>query len=193
MSSRTVRADDDNLGRAAQGFSTHANNTRQSYSKILQVMEALQKGDWVGEGATAYYREMKDEVLPAGGNGAHFELTLPEAVFNSAQAQAAANHPELAAALLVEQGVEAGAAQSLAAALAQTDRGGTVAVLQPRQGGVAAGRKLEVFQGEAGTWLAWRTDPATRDVRLETAHAGTLGARIESFIQALTPAAEPAA
>ena len=49
----------------AQSFAQHASNTRQSLQQIKQRMDVLQGGDWVGQGATGFFREMTSDVLPA--------------------------------------------------------------------------------------------------------------------------------
>ena len=60
-----IRADYNQLGQAAQRFGAAAESaaaTLQSLQKNLQVLEG---GDWVGEGAKAFYQEMGQTVLPS--------------------------------------------------------------------------------------------------------------------------------
>ena len=59
-----VRADYDALKNVAQGFSQQAEATAQSLNFLKSQMNALQGGDWIGQGATAFYAEMNDQVLP---------------------------------------------------------------------------------------------------------------------------------
>jgi len=59
-----VRADYDALKNVAQGFSQQADETAKSLQSLQGQMETLQGGDWVGQGATAFYAEMNDQVLP---------------------------------------------------------------------------------------------------------------------------------
>lgn len=65
MPAPRVRADYDTLTRMAQSFTQHAASTRQSLQQMRQRMDVLQGGDWVGQGATAFFREMTSDVLPA--------------------------------------------------------------------------------------------------------------------------------
>ena len=55
-----VRADYDALEIVAQGFSKQAEATAQTLQAIKGQMDTLQAGDWVGQGATAFYAEMND-------------------------------------------------------------------------------------------------------------------------------------
>src|SRR5436305_1012584 len=59
-----VRADYDALQSVAQGFSQQAEATARSLQALKGQMETLHGGDWVGQGATAFYAEMNDQVLP---------------------------------------------------------------------------------------------------------------------------------
>lgn len=65
MPAPRVRADHDILARIAQTFAQNASNTRQSLQHTKQRMDVLQGGDWVGQGAAAFFREMTSDVLPA--------------------------------------------------------------------------------------------------------------------------------
>src|SRR5713226_6388156 len=59
-----VRADYDALKNVAQGFSKHAEATAQTLKSLKSQMDTLHGGDWIGQGATAFYAEMNDQVLP---------------------------------------------------------------------------------------------------------------------------------
>ena len=59
-----VRADYDALKNVAQGFSHQADATAQSLQALKSHMDTLHGGDWIGQGATAFYAEMNDQVLP---------------------------------------------------------------------------------------------------------------------------------
>lgn len=65
MTAPKIRADHDSLAKIAQSFAREASNTQKSLRRIKQAMDTLQGGDWIGRGATAFYREMDGEVLPA--------------------------------------------------------------------------------------------------------------------------------
>jgi len=60
-----VRADYDNLPKIAGEFDREAERLRRATQQIQRTVEVLQGGDWIGEGASAFYREMSAEVLPA--------------------------------------------------------------------------------------------------------------------------------
>ena len=38
---------------------------QQTIQKLSKVIEQLRGGDWIGEGATAFFNEMDSEVMPA--------------------------------------------------------------------------------------------------------------------------------
>ena len=65
MPAPKVRADFDLLNNIATRFSGESDNITQMQSSITQAMSALEGGDWVGPGATAFYAEMRESVLPA--------------------------------------------------------------------------------------------------------------------------------
>lgn len=60
-----VRADYDSLPKIAAEFDREAERLRRATQQIQRTVEVLQGGDWIGEGASAFYREMSAEVLPA--------------------------------------------------------------------------------------------------------------------------------
>ena len=59
-----VRADYEALKNVAQGFSQAAEATAQSLQLLKRQMDTLNGGDWIGQGASAFYAEMNDQVLP---------------------------------------------------------------------------------------------------------------------------------
>jgi len=65
MPAPKVRADHDQLSRLATQFARQASETNKSLRQIKRQVDTLQGGDWVGKGATAFYREMDQQVLPA--------------------------------------------------------------------------------------------------------------------------------
>jgi len=64
MAPPTVRADYDQLQQVASGFSQNEAGLQQLLSLIKQNVDILRGGDWIGQGATAFYKEMDDSVLP---------------------------------------------------------------------------------------------------------------------------------
>ncbi len=65
MPARRIRADYDSLTRISQSFGRQAAATKKTIQQIQRCVGTLQGGDWIGKGATAFYREMEGEVLPA--------------------------------------------------------------------------------------------------------------------------------
>ena len=59
-----VRADYDQLGQVAQRFGVAAEAAGATLQTIQQNMQVLEGGDWVGQGAKAFYQEMSGSVLP---------------------------------------------------------------------------------------------------------------------------------
>jgi len=60
-----VRADYEQLRRIAQEFSAHADACRQELRRLQSAKDVLERGDWAGRGARAFYAEMDSEVLPS--------------------------------------------------------------------------------------------------------------------------------
>jgi len=65
MPSASVRADYDELAQIAKLFSQQSSNIAKVNRRIKSVQESLQGGDWIGKGATAFFREMESEVNPS--------------------------------------------------------------------------------------------------------------------------------
>jgi WXG100 family type VII secretion target len=65
MTAPTVRADYDQLGQVANRFGQQAQLVRRTVHELRQQQEVLRGGDWVGEGAQAFYAEMDTQVAPA--------------------------------------------------------------------------------------------------------------------------------
>jgi WXG100 family type VII secretion target len=65
MPAPRVRGDSDELATIAQQFGREADAIQQSIQRINQQVDQLQSGDWIGEGAGAFYREMEQDVFPA--------------------------------------------------------------------------------------------------------------------------------
>lgn len=51
-----------NIGGSFRGQETAVQQTIQ---KLSSVIEQLRNGDWIGEGATAFFNEMDSEVMPS--------------------------------------------------------------------------------------------------------------------------------
>src|SRR3990172_3755817 len=65
MPAPRFRGDYDSLTKIAQGFAQHASRAAQTNRSLTQSMNTLKGGDWIGKGATAFYKEMEGEVMPA--------------------------------------------------------------------------------------------------------------------------------
>ncbi len=65
MPAPKVRGDYDQLQRIAQGFGAEASNSQNMLQSLTNNINALRSGDWVGQGATAFYTEMDSAVLPS--------------------------------------------------------------------------------------------------------------------------------
>jgi WXG100 family type VII secretion target len=64
MSTSVVRCHYEDLSRVSQEFQRQADVAQQSLKKLSAATQVLQDGDWVGQGATAFYQEMDGQVLP---------------------------------------------------------------------------------------------------------------------------------
>ncbi len=64
MPAPTVRSDYDQLKNVAQTFSSQADTLNQMMQNINSNVDTLQGGDWSGQGAQAFFKEMNDTVFP---------------------------------------------------------------------------------------------------------------------------------
>jgi WXG100 family type VII secretion target len=64
MTAPKVRADYDQLNAMSASLGNEAQATQKSLQALQSQMDVLQGGDWVGQGATAFYKEMGSQVLP---------------------------------------------------------------------------------------------------------------------------------
>lgn len=65
MPARRVRIDHDSLQQVTQAFGRQLSATQRSVQNIQQRLNVLQGGDWIGQGANAFFQEMQSDVLPA--------------------------------------------------------------------------------------------------------------------------------
>jgi WXG100 family type VII secretion target len=65
MSALVIRTDHTSLEQVARLFDGSAAHLRRSVEQVQRRVEVLRGGGWVGEGASAFYREMDSEVFPA--------------------------------------------------------------------------------------------------------------------------------
>ena len=60
-----IRVDYDQMDKASRVFASESENVKRSIDSLKGVIEVLEGGDWIGEGANAFYREMHSQVMPA--------------------------------------------------------------------------------------------------------------------------------
>ncbi len=65
MMSSFFRLDYDLIKKIMGSFKGQESTTQQTIGKLVKVIEQLRGGDWIGEGATAFFNEMDGEVIPA--------------------------------------------------------------------------------------------------------------------------------
>ncbi len=65
MPARKVRADYDELAQIAKSFNRQAAGMKQALQRIKRQISVLRGGDWIGQGATRFYQEMDNDVLPS--------------------------------------------------------------------------------------------------------------------------------
>jgi WXG100 family type VII secretion target len=64
MSAPTVRSNYDELKNIAQSFSQQAESLNTMNQNLQGNVDTLQGGDWIGQGAQAFYKEFGDTVMP---------------------------------------------------------------------------------------------------------------------------------
>jgi WXG100 family type VII secretion target len=65
MPSGKVRADYDQLKVISNMFNSQAQGCQAKNQRLKSDIETLRGGDWQGDGAKSFYREMDSEVMPA--------------------------------------------------------------------------------------------------------------------------------
>src|SRR3990172_7685780 len=60
-----IRADYDQMPDISKRFEREAVNVKRSIDSLNRTIEVLKGGDWFGEGANAFYREMESQVMPS--------------------------------------------------------------------------------------------------------------------------------
>jgi WXG100 family type VII secretion target len=64
MSAPTVRSDYDQLKNVSHSFSSQSEVLNGMNQNLQSCMDTLQGGDWMGQGAQAFFKEMDDQVMP---------------------------------------------------------------------------------------------------------------------------------
>jgi WXG100 family type VII secretion target len=65
VSLQIIRLDYDQMKKFSGSFRGQETAAQQTIQKLTKVIEQLRAGDWIGEGATAFYNEMDSEIIPA--------------------------------------------------------------------------------------------------------------------------------
>ena len=60
-----IRASHDELPRMSKAFGSESARVKSTIDRLNRVIQVLEGGDWIGEGATAFFNEMRSEVMPA--------------------------------------------------------------------------------------------------------------------------------
>jgi WXG100 family type VII secretion target len=60
-----IRCDYDGVKQMGQMFRKNGSEIAQVNKKVKAAQEALEGGDWIGQGAKAFYNEMNSEINPA--------------------------------------------------------------------------------------------------------------------------------
>lgn len=125
-----IRADYDQLGRVAQRFGAASDAAAATLQSLQKNMQVLEGGDWVGEGAKAFYQEMSQSVLPTMKRLTHALQAAQQATqaisreMKQAEDAAAAVFRVLGAAGGAQGMASAGGAAATAAGVAQDAEGG---------------------------------------------------------------------
>lgn len=139
MAAKVVRTDYDQLTQAAATFAQQAEQASKVYQGLRQTVELLQGGDWLGQGAQAFYSEMNGQVLPT---MQRLVRALEQAAETTRKVNQIAQQAEReAAACLKVDGAGAGAAIGAAAAALGVDgaAAGAGAALGAAAAGLATG------------------------------------------------------
>ncbi len=60
-----IHADYDKMPEISKRFQQEAAHVKRSIDSLKRTIEVLKGGDWFGEGANAFYREMESQVMPS--------------------------------------------------------------------------------------------------------------------------------
>jgi WXG100 family type VII secretion target len=60
-----LRASHDELPRISKAFGSESARVKATIDRLNRVIQVLEGGDWIGEGATTFFNEMRSVVLPA--------------------------------------------------------------------------------------------------------------------------------
>jgi WXG100 family type VII secretion target len=61
----TIRLDFDGIKNIQSAFRAQEDATQKTIGNLSKTIEQLRGGDWFGEGATAFFKEMDSQVIPS--------------------------------------------------------------------------------------------------------------------------------
>ena len=64
MAASQVRSDRDQLKQIQGMFNQESEKVEQTFRDLSGKMDTLQGGDWIGEGANQFYKEMEETIIP---------------------------------------------------------------------------------------------------------------------------------
>jgi WXG100 family type VII secretion target len=65
MPAPKVRIDYETMKQIARAFARESETAGRTLQNLQRSMDVLQRGDWIGKGAKAFYQEMEQDVLPS--------------------------------------------------------------------------------------------------------------------------------
>lgn len=115
-----------------------------------------------------------------------FRAVLGQDEFIEAKDLAEAGETEKALKRLKEQEVEGHVAETLLAALANPEFGGTLATLRCKKARVVDGRNLAVVQGESAAWLVRQSEPGSSELEVGVCDEADLRSLLSEWIGELS-------
>lgn len=61
----TIRLDFDAFPKIQSSFRAQGDGTQKTIGNLSKTIEQLRGGDWFGEGATAFFKEMDSQIIPS--------------------------------------------------------------------------------------------------------------------------------
>lgn len=65
MGSDLIRVDHEEMAQVASKFEQNAQKTSQTLQELQRPYQSLKDGGWIGQGATAFYAEMDNKLIPS--------------------------------------------------------------------------------------------------------------------------------
>jgi WXG100 family type VII secretion target len=122
MTARIVRANYDELAKVAGVFDQQAALTESVLEDLCRQLETLRGGDWLGQGANAFYAEMDSQVVPTLGR---LSRALGQAADTARQISQSVQEAENQAAVVFKSNAAVGAPVGATVAFGVAGTGGT--------------------------------------------------------------------